>query len=77
MDSRHGFLTANDVTPYVFAGVPLNGKPMVVEVPAVGDKAQLFGTIINAWQRPISSLVNPERSWPNSKATRPPSASSC
>ena len=53
MDSRHGFLTANDVTPYVFAGVPLNGKPMVIEVPPRGDKAQLFGSIVNAWQRPL------------------------
>ena len=56
MDSRHGFLTANDVTPYVFAGVPLGGKPMVIEVPPRGDKAQLFGTIINAWQRPLADV---------------------
>ena len=56
MDSRHGFLTANDVTPYVFAGVPLNGKAMVIEVPARGEKAQLFGTIINAWQRPLADV---------------------
>jgi hypothetical protein len=53
MDSRHGFLTANDVTPYVFAGVPLNDEPMVIEVPPLGEKAQLFGSIINAWQRPL------------------------
>ena len=53
MDSRHGFLTANDVTPYVFAGMPLNGEPHVIEVPPVGDKAQLFGSILNAWQRPL------------------------
>ena len=53
MDSRHGFLTANDVTPYVFTGMPLNGKPHVVEVPPIGEKAQLFGSIVNAWQRPL------------------------
>ena len=56
MDSRHGFLTANDVTPYVFAGVPLNGQPMVIEVPPRGEKAQLFGSIINAWQRPLADV---------------------
>ena len=56
MDSRHGFLTANDVTPYVFAGVPLGGKPIVIEVPPRGEKAQLFGTIINAWQRPLADV---------------------
>jgi hypothetical protein len=53
MDSRHGFLTANDVTPYAFTGMPLNGEPHVVEVPPIGDKAQLFGSIVNAWQRPL------------------------
>lgn len=53
MDSRHGFLTANDVTPYVFAALPLNGQLMVVEVPPIGEKAQLFGSIVNAWQRPL------------------------
>ena len=52
MDSRHGFLTANDVTPYAFTGMPLNGEPHVVEVPPIGEKAQLFGSIVNAWQRP-------------------------
>lgn len=56
MDSRHGFLTANDVTPYAFAGMPLNGEPHVVEVPAIGDKAQLFGSIVNAWQRPLADV---------------------
>ncbi|MEY8099606.1 DUF1214 domain-containing protein [Falsihalocynthiibacter sp. S25ZX9] len=53
MDSRHGMLTANDVTPYVFAAMPMNGEPHVIEVPAIGDKAQLFGSVLNAWQRPL------------------------
>ncbi|MDV7145814.1 DUF1214 domain-containing protein [Tropicimonas sp. TH_r6] len=53
MDSRHGMLTANDVTPYVFAGMPLNGEPHVIEVPPIGEKAQLFGSVLNAWQRPL------------------------
>lgn len=53
MDSRHGMLTANDVTPYVFAAMPLGGEPHVIEVPAIGEKAQLFGSVLNAWQRPL------------------------
>lgn len=53
MDSRHGMLTANDVTPYIFSGFPLDGEPMVIEVPPVGEKAQLFGSVLNAWQRPL------------------------
>jgi len=53
IDSRHGMLTANDVTPYIFSGFPLNDEPMVIEVPPIGDKAQLFGSALNAWQRPL------------------------
>jgi hypothetical protein len=56
MNSRHGFLTANDVTPYAFTGMPLNGEPHVVEVPPIGEKAQLFGSIVNAWQRPLADV---------------------
>lgn len=53
MDSRHGFLTANDVTPYATAGLTTKDGPIVLEVPPAGDKAGFFGTIVNAWQVPI------------------------
>ncbi len=56
MDSRHGFLTANDVTPYVFSGLTTKDGPIVLEVPPAGDKAQFFGTIVNAWQTPIADV---------------------
>ncbi len=53
MDSRHGFLTANDVTPYVFGGGISVEEPVVIEVPPAGEKAAFFGTIVNAWQVPL------------------------
>ena len=56
MDSRHGFLTANDVTPYVFGGLSVEDGPIVIEVPAAGEKAAFFGTIVNAWQVPIADV---------------------
>jgi len=56
MDSRHGFLTANDVTPYVFTGLSVKDGPIVIEVPPAGDKAAFFGTIVNAWQVPIADV---------------------
>ncbi len=49
MNSRHGFLTANDVTPYVWASLSTEAGPLVVEVPAATDKVGFFGTIVNAW----------------------------
>ena len=56
MDSRHGFLTANDVTPYVFTGLTTRDGPIVIDVPLAGEKAEFFGTIVNAWQTPIADV---------------------
>ena len=51
--SRHGFLTANDVTPYVFGALSCSGDPLVVEVPPTGEKAGFFGSFVDAFQVPI------------------------
>jgi hypothetical protein len=56
MTSRHGFLTANDVTPYVFGGLTTANGPVVIDVPPAGDRAEYFGTIVNAWQTPIADV---------------------
>jgi hypothetical protein len=53
MVSRHGFLTANDVTPYVIASLTTENGPLVVEVPAAGEKAAYFGSFMDAWQVPV------------------------
>jgi len=53
MMSRHGFLTANDVTPYVTSGQTTEDGPLVVEVPPAGKKAGFFGSFVDAWQVPI------------------------
>lgn len=56
MDSRHGFLTANDVTPYAFGALTTKDGPVVIDVPPAGEKAAFFGTIVNAWQVPIADV---------------------
>jgi hypothetical protein len=56
MDSRHGFLTANDVTPYVFGALTTKDGPVVIDVPPAGDKAEYFGTIVDAWQVPLADV---------------------
>ena len=56
MDSKHGFLTANDVTPYTLANLTLKDGPIVVEVPAATDKVGYFGTILDAWQMPVADV---------------------
>jgi hypothetical protein len=59
MTSRHGFLTANDVTPYVVAALTTKDGPLVVEVPAASDKTSFFGTFVNAWDVPIADVGPP------------------
>lgn len=56
MDSRHGFLTANDVTPYTIASLTTADGPLVVEVPAASDKVNVFGTFVDAWMRPVADV---------------------
>jgi len=51
--SRHGFLTANDVTPYAWGSLSTVKGPLVVEVPAANDKVGYFGTIVDAWDVPL------------------------
>ena len=51
--SRHGFLTANDVTPYAWGSLSTVKGPLVVEVPAATDKVGYFGTIVDAWDVPL------------------------
>ena len=54
--SRHGFLTANDVTPYVFSAQTTKDGPLVVEVPPESEKAGFFGSFVDAWQRPVADV---------------------
>lgn len=52
-DSKHGFLTANDVTAYAWGSPNCEKGPLVIEVPAKTEKVGYFGTIINVWDQPI------------------------
>jgi hypothetical protein len=58
-ESRHGFLTANDVTAYAWGNITLKSGPMVLEVPAASDKVSYFGTIVNAWDQPVEDVGPP------------------
>jgi len=56
LDSKHGFLTANDVTAYGWGTISTAMGPIVIEVPAATDKVSYFGSILNAWQQPIVDI---------------------
>jgi hypothetical protein len=50
---RHALLTANNQVPYMFTVLNLRQGPVVVEIPAAGAKAELFGSFVDSWQAPI------------------------
>lgn len=56
MGSRHGFLTANNVTPYVVSAQSTHDGPLVVEVPAASSTVSFFGTFVDGWQTPIADV---------------------
>jgi len=60
-DSRHGFLTANDVTAYAWGTLSSADGPIVLEVPPASEKVSYFGTIVNAWDQPIEDVGPPGR----------------
>jgi hypothetical protein len=55
-EPKHKLLTANDVTPYISFAINLKQDgPVVVEIPAAGDKAVLYGNMVSAWQYEIAA----------------------
>jgi hypothetical protein len=56
MVSRHGFLTANNQTPYVVASLNTKDGPLVVEVPGASEKAKYFGSFVDAWDYPFTDV---------------------
>lgn len=58
-ESRHGFITANDVTAYAWGNISTAKGPVVLEVPAASEKVSYFGSIVNAWQQPLEDIGPP------------------
>src|SRR5271168_2696657 len=50
---RQELLTANNQVPYELTVINLRQGPVVVEIPAAGEKALLFGSFVDNWQAPI------------------------
>ena len=48
--------TPNNTTPYVNCYWSIKDGPMVVEIPPSADGVGIFGTIMDAWQRPLDDV---------------------
>ncbi len=56
MVSRHGFLTANNDVPYVISVLNTKDGPVILEVPPASEKVIYFGSVIDAWQVPVTDI---------------------
>jgi len=54
--SIHKAITANTATPYITAFTDLRNGPVVLDVPAVNEKASLYGQVVDAWQSTIAGV---------------------
>ncbi len=48
--------TPNNTTPYIMAHWTMKDGPLVVELPSVVKGLGMFGTIMDAWQRPLDDV---------------------
>jgi len=55
-DWRFQTATPNNTTPYIMTWWTIKDGPIVVEVPPATKDVGIFGTILDAWQRPIDDV---------------------
>ena len=55
-DWRFQTATPNNTTPYIHAYWNLGDGPVVFEMPPSADGVGIFGTIMDAWQRPLDDV---------------------
>jgi hypothetical protein len=55
-DWRFQTATPNNTTPYILNYWTIEDGPIVVELPASTDGVGVFGTIMDAWQRPLDDV---------------------
>ena len=55
-DWRFQTATPNNTTPYIMTWWTIKDGPIVVEIPPATDDVGIFGTIMDAWQRPLDDV---------------------
>jgi hypothetical protein len=55
-DWRFQTATPNNTTPYIMNYWSIDNGPVVVEIPASVEGIGIFGTIMDAWQRPLDDV---------------------
>ena len=55
-DWKFQVATPNNTTPYITFFYNIENGPVVIEIPASSDGVGIFGTIMDAWERPIDDV---------------------
>lgn len=55
-DWKYQTATPNNTTPYIDFFWNIKDGPIVIEIPASADGVGIFGTLMDAWQRPIDDV---------------------
>jgi hypothetical protein len=55
-DWRFQTATPNNTTPYIMTHWTVKDGPIVIEIPAATQDVGVFGTIMDAWQRPLDDV---------------------
>ena len=55
-DWRFQTATPNNTTPYIMTWWTVKDGPIVVEIPPATKDVGIFGTIMDAWQRPLDDI---------------------
>lgn len=57
-------------TPYLQGALDLRDGPIVVEIPAATSESHLYGTICDAWQRPLDGIDVGKDGWEDGKGAK-------
>jgi hypothetical protein len=70
MNSDIHLITLQTQTPYLQGALDLRAGPIVVEIPAATSETHLYGTILDAWQRPLDEIDVGKDGWDEGKGAK-------
>lgn len=70
MNSDIHLVALQTQTPYLQGAIDVRDGPMVVEVPPATERAHMYGTIVDAWQRPLEERDIGVDGWDDGKGAK-------
>ncbi|WP_035358331.1 DUF1214 domain-containing protein [Edaphobacter aggregans] len=70
LNSDAHLIAVQTQTPYLQGALDLRDGPIVVEIPAATSESHLYGTICDAWQRPLDGIDVGKDGWDEGKGAK-------